>query len=415
MFMSLVRKECAMWTKSIVFYAYVVILTVFYVSQLEGGLAVTRPEPGAGEYGYTYSGDERTIMDAALKDLVCDFDSGRPFTAYPVGFYKQVTLSGEEREQVAACISRLSGMSREEWEEALLEYEEGYSVEYDQLGRETVKEEVSWPIVTAPEITYEEFLEIMEEVSGIIGRGSNYEKEELRKHAIVPMTYEQALSEYEDILYKDRVSGAYARIFCDYMGILLGLLPVFFATARVLKDKRSKVKEVVYAKRAKTAAIVCSRILGMVIMMVLPVLALSFLPMSKAVFVAKAAGVGIDYLAFLKYTAGWLLPTILFVTALSYAVTELTEGFLSILFGAGIWFFALFSSVNLRNAGWNLIPRFNSLGEYQVFSDMMPQLIRNRILYTVLALLLMGLTLFVYSLKRKGVLKNGKVSQNIGG
>ena len=51
--------------------------------------------------------------------------------------------------------------------------------------------------------------------------------------------------------------------------------------------------------------------------------------MSKAVFVAKTAGVKVDYLAFVKYAAGWLLPTVLFVTAFSYAITELTEGFLA--------------------------------------------------------------------------------------
>lgn len=68
----------------------------------------------------------------------------------------------------------------------------------------------------------------------------------------------------------------------------------------------------------------------------------------------------------------------------------------------------------LKHAGWNLIPRFNSLGEYGLFSDILDQLIINRILYTVFALLLLGITLMIYELKRKGVLKNGKVSENLG-
>lgn len=414
MLISLMKKECSLWMRSIVFYAYVIILVVFYVSQMEGGEIIRRPETGASDYGYVYSDDEKIIMDSTLKDLVGDFESERPFASYPVGFYKAVTLSEEEREQVAACISRLCKMSREEWEKALEEYEEGYSAEYDEFGRETAVEEVPWPIVTAPEITYGEFLEIMEEVSDMIGRGSNYDKENLRKHAQVKMTYEQALSEYEDILYKDKVSGAYARLFCDYIGIILGLLPVFFSAARVWKDKRSRVKEVVYAKKAGTAAIVCSRYLGIVIMIFLPVLLLSFLPMSKAVYIARVAGVEADYFAFLKYALGWLLPTVLFVTALSYAITELTESFLSILIGTAVWFIALFSSIDLQNAGWNLVPRFSSLGEYSLFSDMVPQLMVNRIFYTVLALLVLALTLLIYSLKRKGVLKNGKVSENLG-
>lgn len=414
MLISLIKKECSLWMKSIVFYAYVIILVVFYVSQMGEAQPISRPEPGADDYGITYSDDERTIMDGTLKDLVLDFTSERPFVTYPVGFYKEVILSEEEKEEVASCISRLCGMSREEWETALLEYEEGYSVEYDQLGRGIVTEAVPWSIVTAPEITYEEFETIMEEVSDIIGRGSNYAKEKLKEHGEVKMTYEQALLEYEDILYKDKVSGAYARLYCDYIGIILGLMPLFFSTARVLKDKRSKVKEVIYAKKAGTAAIVCSRYLGIVIMIFLPVLLLSFLPMSKAVYVAKMAGVGTDYLAFLKYAVGWLLPTVLFVTALAYAITELTESFSAILIGTAVWFLALFSSLDLQNAGWNLIPRFNSLGEYNVFVYLLPQLVKNRILYTVLSLAVLGLILMIYSLKRKGVLKNGKVSENLG-
>ena len=414
MLISLVKKECSMWMKSIVFYAYVIILVVFYISQMEGGEIIRRPQPETGEYGYTYSDDEKVIMDSALRDLFEDFYSERPFTTYPIGFYKQVTLSEGEREQVAACISRLCGMSQEEWEEAFAEYSDGYSVEYDELGRPIVEEKVPFPIVTAPEITYEQFEEIMEEVAGIIGPGSDYEKEQLKGHGVVEMTYEQALSEYENILYKDKISGAYARLFCDYMGIILGLLPVFFSTARVLRDKRSQIKEVVYAKKAETAAIVCSRYLGIVIMIFLPVLLLSFLPMSKSVYAAKMAGVSVDYLALVKYAIGWLLPTILFVTALAYMITELTEGFLTILVGVVVWFTAIFSADTLQWVGWNLIPRFNSLGEYNLFSYLLPQLVKNRIFYTAAALVLLGLTLIVYGLKRKGVLKNGKVSENLG-
>lgn len=414
MLISLIKKECSMWMKSIVFYAYIVILVVFYVSQLEDGQPIRRPEPGGDAYGYTYSDDEKVIMDSTLKDLICDLESERPFTTYPVGFYKEVTLSEGEREQIAAHISKLCGMSQEEWEKAYAEYEEGYSVEYDESGRGTVEEKASWPIVTSPEMTYGQFEEIMEEVAGIIGRGSNYEKEKLKGHATVEMTYEQALSEYENVLYKDKVSGAYARLYCDYIGIILGLLPIFFSTARVLRDKRSRVKEVVYVKKAGTAAIVCSRYLGIVIMIFLPVLLLSFLPMSKAVYTAKMAGVRVDYLAFVKYAIGWLLPTILFVTALSYMVTELTEGFLAILAGMVVWFTAIFSAAALQWAGWNLVPRFNSLGKYNMFSYLLPQLVRNRIFYTIAALMLLGLTLMVYALKRKGVLKNGKVSENLG-
>jgi hypothetical protein len=69
-----------------------------------------------------------------------------------------------------------------------------------------------------------------------------------------------------------------------------------------------------------------------------------------------------------------------------------------------IWFVALFGGMGggLKSVGWNLIPRFNTVGEYDHFKELFPQLIRNRLFYTGISILLVGLTILVYELKRKG-------------
>lgn len=414
MFGSLLKKECALWMKSIVFYAYVILLFLFYISQMGEEVALQRPQPGADDYGSAYSDDENIIMNGTLKDLVVEFEREGPFITYPVGFYKEVTLSEEEREQIAACISELSGMSREEWETAYDVYLEGSSVSLDENGRYVNIEKVPWSISMDPSITYEQFEKIMAKVAEVIGPGSDYEEEQLKKHGIVDKTYEQELSDYEDILYKDKVTGAYARLFSDYLGIVLGILPAFFGVTRVLKDKRSYIKGVIYSKKAGAAAIVGARYLGMVLMMFVPVLLVSCLPLTQSLYIAYGAGAVPDYFAYLKYSFGWLLPIILFVTALSYLLTELTESLLGILICAAVWFNSVFTgSASLVGAGWNLIPRFNSVGKYQMFREMLPQLVRNRILYTVAALVTMAATMVVYDLKRKGVMgRRGKISEN---
>lgn len=416
MFGSLLKKECALWLKSIIFYAYVILLFLFYVSQMGSEFVLYKPQPGETNYGIAYSDDETVIMNGTLKDLVQEFARDGSFTTYPVGFYKEVTLSEEEKDEIAACISKLSGMSRAEWEAAYDAYMEGCSVSLDENGRYVNTEKVPWGIFMDSSVTYEQFEKIMERVAEIIGPGSDYEKEELKGHGIVDKTYEQALSDYEDVLYKDQVTGAYARLFSDYLGIVLGILPAFFGVSRVIKDKRSQIKGVIYSKKAKTAAVVGARYLGMVIMMFVPVLLVSCLPLTQALYIAHGAGAVPDYFAFVKYAFGWLLPTILFVTALAYLITELTESLLGILICAAVWFNALFGSTSLMNAGWNLIPRFNAVGKYNMFEEMLPQLVKNRILYTLGALLLTAITIFVYDLKRKGVLgKYGKISENIKG
>lgn len=415
MFGSLLKKECALWLKSIVFYAYVIWIFLFYISQMGDCYVLQKPEIGEENYGYVYSDDENVIMNGTLRDLVMEFERDNSFTTYPVGFYKKVTLSEQEMDEIAACISELSGMSRDEWEAAVDAYESGISYFLDKESRYTEVEAVPWGVLMDPSVTYEQFLQIMERVSGIIGPGSSYEQEQLKTHGVVDKTYEQALSDYEDILNKDKVTGAYARLFSDYLGIELGILPAFFGVARVLKDKRSRAKDVVYSKKAKTFTIVCARYLGMVIMMFVPVVLVSCLPLTESIYIAHGLGAAPDYFAFVKYSFGWLLPTILFVTALSYFITELTESLLGILVCVAVWFNAVLAGPSsLRGAGWNLVPRFNSIGQYEVFQRMLPQLVRNRLLYTAGAVFLIIAVMVCYELKRKGVLKrHGKVSENL--
>ena len=54
------------------------------------------------------------------------------------------------------------------------------------------------------------------------------------------------------------------------------------------------------------------------------------------------------------------------------------------------------------------MPRFNSSQDTAVWLEVFPQMVKNRLFYTVLALMLAAATVWVYHLKRKGVLQNGR-------
>ena len=54
--------------------------------------------------------------------------------------------------------------------------------------------------------------------------------------------------------------------------------------------------------------------------------------------------------------------------------------------------------------GWNLIPRFNNDQATEVWLSVFGQMVKNRLLYTGLAVLLMTGTVLIYHMKRKGVL-----------
>ena len=101
-------------------------------------------------------------------------------------------------------------------------------------------------------LTYETFLKEMKEVCKILGPGSDFTAEAIKNSAVVEMTYEDALEEYHNLLEKDGLTGGYARLFCDYMGIILAILPVFVAVTREIRDKRAQMKELIYTRKASS-------------------------------------------------------------------------------------------------------------------------------------------------------------------
>ncbi len=390
MFLSLLQKECKMWLKSIVFYAYVIILFLFYVSQMGEETVLKQPSPGLDNYGSTYSDDKNIIMNEAIKALINEYERGH-FVTYPVMFYKEVVLSKDENRLMEDYITELTGKNKAEWGQITENY-------------------------AATDLNYDSFLELMKKVTKLIGSGSSYEANSLKQHGVVPKTYEDALKEYTHVVEKDHITGAYARLFSDYIGILLGILPAFFGITRGIKEKRSQVASVIYTKRAGSIAIILSRYFGMIIMMFIPVLLVSCFSLSQGIYIANAAGVSPDYLAYVKYCTGWLLPIILFVTALSYLITEMTESILSILVNIVLWYINVSkgTAMLLLGAGWNLMPRFNTLGRYELFQEILPQLIVNRMVYSIASILIVVILIVIYELKRKGgYVIRGKVPKDM--
>ncbi|RDU24871.1 ABC-2 family transporter permease [Anaerosacchariphilus polymeriproducens] len=400
MFMSLFLKECKIWCKSILFYAYIIILFFFYVTQMRSESAIKRPRPGEKEYGITYSENNSDIMNGTLKVLLNEYYNNK-FVTYPMGFYKPVILSANEIKQVEKNISKLTGITEKDWKEKLDHYYESKNIK--------------WSFYITKDIGYNEFLSIMSDLEKVIGKGSKYSAKALKGNAKIAKTYEQALKEYDEFLKKDKVTRAYARVFSDYMGIVLAILPAFFGVARVLQDKRSNASAVIYSKKCSSIIIVLSRCLAIIVMLFIPVLILSCFSLVESLYIAKTMGAAPDYFVYLKFCIGWLLPILMFVSMLSYFITELTNSILALLINSGIWFVSVFLGFDspLISVGWNLVPRFNIIGMHGMFQEIFPQLVKNRILYSILGVFMILISILIYSIKREGGHKfYGKISQN---
>lgn len=413
MFAQLVLKECRQTAKSMIYWLIVIILVLFFNSQL-GNLSIAeKPEPGQENYGRTYSEDKQDIMEATLGNLVSEY-TNKNYSTYPIGFYKTVKPDKDKQNRIGEIIAETTGLkTEEEMEKAMLG---------DEAGQPDVNVEGGSPIVfgsaaitPAKGLTYDRFKELMEEVDDLLGGGSMYSKDRLKTNAMTGKTYEQALKEYEDLTEKDHLTGGYARLFCDYMGIMLGILPVFLAVTRGMRDRRSQMRELIASRQASSTVIVVSRYVSMLIMLILPVLLISCIPLAECVQSA-GAGVHLDYLAFVKYSFGWLLPTIMIAAAVGMVLTELTDTALAVLIQLAWWFITVFSSIISMSGGmygWSMVPRHNTIYNYAGFQEGFAQLAANRAFYAVLSMVLVAVTVWIYSLKRKGRLDiRGKLLGN---
>ncbi len=401
MFGQLFIKECRQTAGSLIYWLIVLVLIFNFMTQLGSMEIMSEPKKGQENYGYKESDDKDVIMRTTLGELLEEYNR-ESYTTYPIGFYKSVTLNEKEDKQMAGIIEEATGLSgRAEVEKAIGDW---YAVnqETDENGVVTMSKAME--MEPSESLTFKRFEELMDEADDILGGGSSFQKSS-RKRASVPMTYEDAVEEYRKLTDEDRLTGGYARLYSDYMVIFLGLLPVFLAVTRCLRDKRAEMQELIYTRRGSSVNIIASRYLAMLVMLVIPVLVLSVIPLSQCLKYASAAGISADMTAFVKYAFGWCFPTIMIAAAVGMFFTELTDTALAVLVQGAWWFLAVFGGINTLKGGmygWNFIPRHNTELNWSGYHENFSQLASNRILYASLAVILVALTTFIYSQKRRG-------------
>ncbi len=379
-----------------------------------------RPQPGQESYGTQLKEIPENIMPEALLNLYGEFLENR-YTAYPIGFIKVVRLNDSKQKEIAWILEALSGEPAETLLKAAVEMEgkesgmsviNGGELVPDGNGGFTVSapekganngDSSQGPISLKPDITYDLFKEYMDKADKLIGGGSSYDPTALKRFSRVSLTYEEALANYNLTVEKDNVTGAYARLFTDYLCITLSLLPVILAVSVSLKDKKSGIRGLLYTRQASSAQIVLTRYAAIITVVMLPALLLAYA--SNVTVWSAYRGIALDYLAPFKYTVGWILPSVMVSAALGLFLTELTGTPIAIALQGFWWFVDLNLGVSEIEGGYSLFrltPRHNSLENTLIFIEGFENLAANRLLFTGMALIAIAGTVMVYERKRRG-------------
>lgn len=396
-------KECKKILFSLTFLLYIAAMFAMYSTQFnsDNSEALSAPRPGMQDYGTIAKEVPEILMPAAIDRLTSSYlrDS---YVAYPLGFYKEVHLRETQKEKMAEIITEVSGISKEQLD-SFTDFEEGGYV-MDVNGTFTYHEP-NIPTVSIPDsLTYERFRELMREADKIIGGGSEYSDEFIVKNfSRVPKTYEDALIEYQQFLEEDKITRAYARLYCDYMGIVAAILPVFVAVSFAGLDRKSRMEQLAYSRKISSVKLIFTRYGALVFMMILPVLITALMAQGKiSGFYPDNA---LDHFAMLKGAVTWVIPNIMIGTAVGMFVTEVSSGLFAIFVQGAWWIASLFAGTGslTGNMGkFTLVLRHNSLYKLNEFLAEYDNFVFNRIFYTAASLIVVALTVFLYEQKRRG-------------
>ena len=193
------------------------------------------------------------------------------------------------------------------------------------------------------------------------------------------------------------------RLFCDVMSGGIGILPVFLVVFLWLKDLVTSSKEIIYAKKVSSFKLVISRYTTGVMIIILPVLLLSFESLIPLIKFAYQNNYNIDCFAYIKYIIWWILPTVMIVMASGTFFTILTDSPIAILIHIVWW--VIDRGITDLTGGTTLTTlmiRHNTLREIETIKEQSCLILTNRLFYVMLSCLLLAMTVLILEKKRRG-------------
>ncbi len=255
--------------------------------------------------------------------------------------------------------------------------------------------------------TIDEYYEFIYRVDKALGGNTVYSNENNFSSIIRSRYYDEEIEIYNAILKEDKITNAYGRLFADYIGIAISFFTVFVTAFTLTKDKRYNCNELIYTTSVPSYKYVLGKYLGDITITIL----ILFLVTGHVTWLfhgfSKLTGDTISYGGFFKYSIVWIIPTIMFVTSLSYVIQLVfNNGIVSII---AQFFYWLYSMKNLLPQGiqpTKYFIRFNTIIPHSEFQPFVKGISLNRILFTIFSLVLLFLAIKLWDRKR-GEMSNG--------
>lgn len=364
------------------------------------------------------------IMTGVTRVLLMEYKNN-VYATYPLPLrnYKAVSLGSKEQARVLEILCEITGLTEEQLSNLPKSYFPAVTgtiistdrADYDEEGKFHISGkdgksadnsgEMDKTKKFMPQVTYGRFKELMMEMETMIGEeGSHYSVEMMITYfGISEMSYEEACAEYDQTIRGDKVAGGFARLFCDYMGLSLGLYPIFMIVFLWMEDRMDHMTELLYIRKVSSLKLVLTRYLAGITMVLIPVILLSFESLIPLISFGSEHGISIDCFAFIKYILWWLLPTVMIVSATGVFFTLLTDSSFAVLLQFLWWMIDRgVTGLSGDTKMITLMIRHNTLRGYELVKDRFHVICMNRLLMAGISILLVILSVWILQQKRKG-------------
>lgn len=213
-----------------------------------------------------------------------------------------------------------------------------------------------------------------------------------------PGELNEATAKYYEIEDREGVASAVARVVSDYMGICAGILPILLAAFAFDDEKQN---EMVLSSGISTKKYFISKYMGV---------SIPYFVLFIIVYVGDSIifswvnqiAYKLDYLLlFLSYFLCWIMPTLLFTTAMSMF---LSRAFNNNTAAAFVSLMVSFLSLSVDTGSVHILQpviRFNVFGETTIYYDLLPTILVNRLVTISLAVFLSLGTYYLVEYRRR--------------
>ncbi|WP_026894690.1 ABC transporter permease [Clostridiisalibacter paucivorans] len=246
-------------------------------------------------------------------------------------------------------------------------------------------------------IKYNEIERILDDLNNKMGGNTEFAKNERKYIYRKRLSYEDAEKRFGEIINKDKITNAYARYFSDYMGLTAGFYAIFIAAFLFSKRQRQKMDALINRDKTSIKTVILSKYIGVCICILLCYVLVATHATYRFYLISSNFNYTVDLFAFYKYIFIWVLPTVMFTIAIGMLLSIvlnrpiLTIIIQGILYGVSV--LPLKGDYGLSK----FMIRFNVLGYYEDYIKWQPQIIRNRIFYTVLSIGIVIFTIYIWN------------------